>query len=423
MGGQLDREKTYRDNTCRENITVEEAIACMTGSVTEIRDMERVPLGESLGRILAEDMTAAEDNPPFDRSPIDGYACRAADTAGASREHPVRLTVIEEVDAGQASQCRVEQGQAVRIMTGAAIPAGCDCCLRQENTDYGEETVAVYEEMSPHDNYCDRGEDFRAGTRLCAKGEKLGYVELGILAGMGCNRVPVRRKPRIALLTTGDEVVQPGLPLAPGKIYDSNQYLLTARLTQWGLKPLWVQSVGDDAKAVGDAIRRTAEAGADLILTTGGVSVGKKDILHGALAYIGAGKIFWRVRLKPGTPTIFSLYRGIPVVSLSGNPFGAAANLELLVRPMLAKLTGDDSLSVPVVSGILDGVFPKASHGRRFIRASYKDGHVSLPDGLHSSGVLSSMKGCNCLVDIPPGTPFLQKGDTVRVWLLGERIG
>ncbi len=415
-------ERSERERTYRENVTVEEAAACMSGHTAEIADVEWVSLEESLGRILAEDMTAKQDNPPFNRSPVDGYACRAADTAGASREHPARLKVVEEVDAGQASQRVVEPGQAVRIMTGAAIPAGCDCCLRQESTDYGEETVEIYEEMSPHANYCDRGEDFRAGTRMCAKGEKLWYVELGILAGMGCGRVPVRRKPRIALFTTGDEVVQPGQPLLPGKIYDSNQYLLTARLTELGLAPWRVESVGDDGKAVGSAIRRAAKDGADLILTTGGVSVGKKDILHEALAYIGAEKIFWRVRLKPGTPTIFSLYGGIPVVSLSGNPFGAAANLEILVRPMLAKLTGDDSLSVPVVSGIMDDVFPKASHGRRFIRARYKDGHVSLPDGLHSSGVLSSMKGCNCLVDIAPGTASVEKGDTVRVWLLNERF-
>lgn len=417
MPGKKDEEEKLVFGY-REGVSVEEAADCMAGTVSLLETVEQVPLLQSRGRILAQDMTAGLDNPPFDRSPIDGYACRACDTAGASPERPVRLTVVEEIDAGGYSERVVEPGQAVRIMTGAAIPAGCDCCLRQESTNYGEDVVEIYEEMSAHDNYCDRGEDFKAGTLLLHKGEKIGYAEIGNLAGMGCDTVPVYRRPRIALLTTGDEVMLPGSPLRPGKIYNSNLFLLASRLEELGCTPEWIDSLPDDGASVAEGIRKVVEAGADLVITTGGVSVGKKDILHEAIPLLGAQKLFWRVKLKPGTPTIFSLYRGIPVVSLSGNPFGAVTNLELLVRPMLAKMTGDASLTAVQTEAVMADSFGKASRGRRFIRAMYRDGEVRLPDGLHSSGVLSSMKGCNCLVDIRPGTECLKPGDRVRVWIL-----
>lgn len=412
------KKKTAQELVYRERLTVEEAAACMTDTVQAIEETETLPLSQCGGRILAQDMVAQIDNPPFDRAPIDGYACRACDTAGASREHPVRLTVMEEIDAGGYSDRFVEQGQAVRIMTGAMIPAGCDCCLRQESTDYGEQEVEIYEQMKPHDNYCDKGEDFRAGTLMAARGTKLGYVEIGNLAGMGCAQVPVYRKPRIALLTTGDEVMLPGEPLRPGKIYNSNRFLLEARLKELGCEPWRVDSLPDDGVAVAAGIREAVTDGADLVITTGGVSVGKKDILHEAIPMLGAQKLFWRVKLKPGTPTIYSLYHGVPVVSLSGNPFGAITNLELLVRPMLAKMMQDESMTATVTEGIMEDAFPKASQGRRFIRAAYRDGRVHLPAGLHSSGVLSSMRGCNCLVDIAPGTEALRVGDKVKVWLL-----
>lgn len=400
-----------------ENVSLEQALQLMTGQIRPIAETERVPVLEALGRVLAEDMKAAFDNPPFDRSPIDGYACRAADIAGASRDNPVYLQVVEEVCAGQYPHNKVSAGQAVRIMTGAPIPEGCDCCVYQEHTDYGEKKVAVYEPAEAGENYCCRGEDFKKGTLMMAQGTKLGYVEAGILASMGETEVSVLRRPKIALLITGDEVVPPGQSLLPGKIYDSNQTLLTARMQELGIHPVMAETVRDDADAVADAIGKAAMA-ADLVITTGGVSVGKKDMVHQALSLLNARRIFWRVQIKPGMPTIFSVYEGTPVVSLSGNPFGAAANFELLIRPALAKLAGDQTWVPLRASGIMADVFPKTSAGRRFIRAIWKNGRVYLPDGLHDSGILASMKGCNCLVDIPPGTAALHAGDPVEVVFL-----
>lgn len=397
-----------------ENVSLEQALQLMDEQIQTITETEHVPVLEALGRVLAEDVKAVFDNPPFDRSPIDGYACRSADIAGASRDNPVYLQVVEEVCAGQCPHSKVTSGQAVRIMTGAPIPEGCDCCVYQEYTDYGEEQVAVYEPAGPWGNYCYRGEDFKKGTLMMAQGTKLGYVEAGILASMGETEVLVLRQPKIALLTTGDEVMSPGERLLPGKIYDSNQTLLIARMQELGIHPVLAEAVRDDADAVADAIQRAAKE-ADMVLTTGGVSVGKKDMVHQALSLLNARRIFWRVQLKPGMPTVFSVYEGTPVISLSGNPFGAAANFELLIRPALAKLTGDQTWIPLRTSGVMADIFPKTSMGRRFIRAIWKNGKVYLPEGLHDSGILASMKGCNCLVDIPPGTAALHVGDLVEV--------
>ena len=250
------------------------------------------------------------------------------------------------------------------------------------------------------------------------QGEKIGFVEIGNLAAMGLDRVTVYRKPRIALITTGDEVTEPGQALRPGQIYNSNHYLISSRLAELGVETVWTKCLKDDALQVADAVRQAVELGADAVITTGGVSVGKKDILHDSLDLLGAEKLFWRVNLKPGTPTVFAVFQGVPVICLTGNPFGAIANVELLIRPMLAVLTGDPSLKAEEATGVMADPFHKASPGRRFIRAIYRDGQVRLPDGLHSSGVLSTMKGCNCLVDIEPGTGALNAGDSVRVWLL-----
>lgn len=386
-----------------EGVTVEQAVELILEHVSAITDVEEVELLQALGRILARDMVTAFDNPPFDRSPVDGYACRAADVAGASKENPVTLTVTEEIDAGAYSEKEVKPGQAVRIMTGAAIPPGCDCCIRQEDTDYGEETVAVYCPQKKWGNYCFAGEDFKAGTVLLKKGTKLGYVEAAVLAGMGICRVPVYRLPRIALLTSGDEVVEPGRALPPGKIYNSNLTMLAARLMEFGICPFYTAAVEDDPAAMAEALCRTAKD-ADLVITTGAVSVGKKDIMHESLRQIGAKRIFWRVQVKPGMPTLFSVYQNVPIISLSGNPFGVAVTMELLIRPALHKMMQDDTLKLVRVKGVMADTFEKPVRGRRLVRAIYEDGSFRLPSGLHSNGVLSSMAGCNCLIDMKPGT-------------------
>ena len=400
----------------RTRIELEEARALMAESVRPL-GVEQVSRQEALGRTLAEDVTAPLDQPPFDRSPLDGYALRSADLTGASPEHPVSLRVVETVYAGGVPSRVLGPGEAIRIMTGAMLPRGCDCVLQHERTDNGLEQVQIYAALSPHDNYCDRGEDYRTGEVLLPAGTVVDAAAMGVLASAGLSSVPVRRRPVVRVLSTGDEVVSPDLhPLPAGKIYGSNQELLTARLRELGVSDVKGLLIGDDPREVADTMAQLLGE-CDLLITTGGVSAGDKDIFHEALPLLGAERVFWKVNLKPGTPAMYSLWQEQPILSLSGNPFAAAATFELLARPLLAALTGESRFSLRSRTAVVEGSFPKASPGRRFLRGFYQEGRVSLT-GKNDSGMLASLVGCNCLVDLPAGSPPVQEGQTVTVLLL-----
>ncbi len=401
----------------KTGILLEEAVSLITGSVRPL-GTETCSLTAALGRTLARPVAAPLDNPPFCRSPLDGYALRAADSAGASLEHPVELAVVDTVYAGGVAAVPVGPGQCVRIMTGAMLPQGCDCVLMQEKTDRGYPVVQITQELKPWDNYCYQGEDYHAGSPLLPAGTRLDAAAIGVLASAGiCEKIPVCRRPAVAVLSTGDEVVPPEVrPLPAGKIYGSNAHLLWARLTELGMVRIRMEQIGDDPAAVAAALERLCGL-FDAVITTGGVSVGDKDIFHEALPRLGADRIFWKVKLKPGTPLMFSLRQGTPILSLSGNPFAAAATFELLGRPLLSALSGEPGLCMERREAVLDSSFPKASPGRRFLRGTYRDGHVTLP-GEHASGLLSSLVGCNCLADIPAGSGPLEPGMTVSVHLM-----
>lgn len=401
----------------RINITQQEALDTITHSISPL-GVEQVDLMVCLGRILAQDVLAPLDTPPFDRSPLDGYALRSSDTLGASQETPAYLQVVDTLYAGDVATVAVEPGQAVRIMTGAMLPWGCDCVVMQERTNLGHPTVAVYQQLRPHDNYCDQGEDYRQGDTLLQAGQVIDAAVIGVLCSAGITQnIAVYRQPSIAVLATGDEVVDPSVtPLPPGKIYGANAHLLWARLKELGFSQVDFAQIGDDPQAVADTLKTLCQTH-DAVITTGGVSVGDKDIFHQALPLAGASQLFWRVQLKPGTPLMFSLLGGVPILSLSGNPFAAAATFELMARPLLAILASNPALPMDTTTGVLTHGFGKKSPGRRYLRGTYRHGQVTLP-AAHASGQLSSFVGCNCLVDIPAGSEALQPGDTVTVRLL-----
>ena len=404
--------------TMETGISVERAIELIEQNTLPV-GTERIEATRAHGRILAEDVCAPISQPPWPRSPLDGYALRAADSAGASKD---TLRVVDTIYAGGWSEVTVQPGECVRLMTGAPIPAGCDCVIRQEDTDLGAERVRIYKALSAWDNYCKIGDDFLKGDKLLPAGTKLNGNALGVLASAGLHRdderLTVYKRVRCAVLCTGDELVPNAVrPLPPGKIYSSNEAVLSSRLSELGMELTVVRGeFTDDPAALAAAIREAAGT-ADVIFTTGGVSVGAKDILHETLPRLNADRVFWQVRLKPGSPMMFSIYDGKPLLSLSGNPFAASATFELFGRVLLSVRSGDASLRAQVVTAELDTTFEKFGRGRRFVRSVFRDGHVTIPQG-HSSGQLASAVGTNCLAEIPPADAPLRAGSTVRVWLL-----
>lgn len=400
----------------RIGIELEEAVKLILDATKNGTGTKRILVSEAGGRTLAEAFYAPMDNPPFDRSPLDGYALRSQDTKGASPEHPAVLTVVDTVYAGGWCTLTLKGGQAVCLTTGAPIAEGADCIIRQEDVKRDENgMLEVYQELMPYENYCFAGEDVKKGTLLIEKGTRITYVEQAILASMGIEEIAVFQKPRAALLVTGDELIMPGQKLVQGKIYDSNLQMIFGRMQEMGITPVVAKQAGDSAEEVAQEILGLLPQ-VDAVITTGGVSVGAKDIFHQVLPLIKADRLFWRVKLKPGTPAMFAVCQGVPLLHLSGNPFAAITTFELLARPMLEKLNGNSRQGLERVQAVLDGEFEKSSMGRRFLRGTLIGQAVMIPPtGKHSSGMISSMSGCNCLIDIPAGSEKLVQGSQVEV--------
>ena len=389
-------------------VNLERAIELLTAHVNPIAETEDVTLLEAVGRVAATDYVATFDNPPFDRSPLDGYALKSSETPGAFK-------VIGEECAGDFFTGEVKSGEALRIMTGAAMPKGSDCVIRQEDVELDGENIFVRQRLRHHENYCFAGEDIKAGALLVAKDTTLTAAHVAILASQGVAEVKVYRRARIAIASTGDELIQPGTELSAGKIYNSNLYLLAARLIEMNFTPKILYNLPDDADTCAERIYSLRDE-LDLLITTGGVSVGKKDIMHDVVKKVGE-RIFWRVLMKPGAPVIGWTCGRFLGVALSGNPFAAYATFELLTRPVLAKLTRRADILYSRGHGTLADDFPKKSPGRRFIRAQVKGDKIFLPSR-HDSGALYSAVGCNALVDIAAGTDKLSAGAEVETILL-----
>lgn len=400
-----------------ENIELELALQLIGDTVNEISSTEKINIEESRGRIIGEDIYAPINQPPFNRSPLDGYALRSEDTVGASKKNPIKLCVVDEIFAGGNINTEIEKNEAIRIMTGAEIPEGADCVIRQENTNYSMEEVEIYAELKKYENYCFAGEDVKKGSKLISKGEKLTYIHIGLLATMGITQVLVKRKPRIGIISTGDEIVSSGKPLSKGKIYDSNRITISMRLMDFGCEIVSSKIIEDEVCQVSKQINNLIDK-VDVIITTGGVSVGKKDIMHEVINKINADRLFWRVRMKPGTPAIYSIYKKTPILSLSGNPFAAIATFEIMGKELIYKLSGNEDLKQIRIKSVMEDNFLKESKGRRIVRGIYKNNKVYLPQGGHSPGMMASMLGCNCLIDVKPGTKQLLKGDEVDIILI-----
>ena len=400
-----------------QDIELEQAVEILLAHASPVTETEDVPLLDAVGRVAAEDIKAGFDNPPFDRSPLDGYTFAAASTRMATAESPVTLRVVAEECAGDFFAGTVGAGECVRIMTGGAIPKGCDCVVRQEDVREDGDAIRVPFTSKPYENYCYAGEDIKKGTVILRQGQIIRAAQIAVLASEGHATVHVHRRVRVAVASTGDELLQPGEPLRPGKIYNSNLYLLAGRLKELGAEVTVVGSVPDDVERATEVIASYADK-VDVFLTSGGVSVGKKDIMHGVVPALGAERLFWRVCMKPGAPAIAYTRGRLLGIALSGNPFAAFATFELMAKPALLRIAGQTDVLPARRRAVLADAFPKECLGRRFLRARMEaDGRVSLPDQ-HESGSLFSAAGCDAFVDVPAGTKPLAAGTEVEVVIL-----
>lgn len=404
-----------------EMVTLEEALGAMA-DLGSIADTETVGLSKALGRVLSETLRADGPVPPFDKSPLDGYAVRAADTAGASLESPVTLTVVREVRAGAWCDIPLQPGQAVKILTGAPMPPGSDEVIRYEDVRYEAGVIRVNVPVKAYGNFCHQGEDIAAGEIALTAGTVLGPAEIGFLAGLGYGSLPVRRQLRVAVVSTGDELMEGPGPLAPGKIFNSNAHGLCALLEKGGFSPCYGGIAGDDASAIAQAAAAALKE-ADVLITTGGVSVGDYDLVEAALRSMGAEVVLRRIDMRPGTPVIGAVLDGKLIISLSGNPTAATVTYHLLAAPVLRKLAGQAQWQNQRTRGIFRGSFDKVRRQRRMLlsRLGYEDG--SLTVSLHhkqSSGGVRALLGCDAFIDVPPHGGRLQDGDRVDVVLIGS---
>lgn len=396
-------------------ISLEQALNILMDHVTHGKT-ERKPLEDCLGLILSEDVYALLDMPPFSRSAQDGYALCSKDSIGATGENPVKLKVTGKIYAGDHLDVQVRPGEAVRIMTGAMVPAGADCVLRQEDTDEGEDVVQIYKEVEPGCSICFKGEEYKKGHTLLHEGTKIDAAALAVASGNGIMELPVYERVKAAVVSSGSEVVEPGAPLTPGKIYNTNTIYMKARLSQLGAKVMMTRTVGDDLEVMAEALKEAADQ-AELVVTTGGVSVGQKDLTEEALLSIGAEILFHGIAIKPGMPTLAAEKDGVLFIGLSGNPFSAAIPFEMFVREILSLKMGDPDLKLRRETLTAVTGFSKNSRRRRFLRGKAEGKEVWLPDQ-QANGQMRSMVGCNCLIEIPAGSGPVKAGDKVEVlWL------
>lgn len=391
----------------------------------------RVPLAEAGGRILSTDVAARLDLPPFANSSMDGFAVRAADTLPAAPDNPVELAVVGDIPAGSFPSFMLEPGQAARIMTGAPLPDGADAIVPVENTNFPyrefnpdlPKCVQVFRTVEEGAHVRPKGEDVRAGQLLLAKGRRLKPQDVGILASIGISHVDVYQRPKVALISTGDELIPPGQPLSPGKIYESNSYVLAALLEQYGAEPIPLGMSLDQPDLVRDILDRAHDAGVHLILTSAGVSVGPFDYVRAVIEQHGELSL-WRVNMRPGKPLTFGRYKGTPLIGLPGNPVSAFVGFQVFVVPVLRKLSGLPEPRRQIVKVTITE--PIESDGREtYFRAvvTLEAGkYVARLTGHQGSGNLFSLVQANALLIVPSGVKSCPSGAQLDAWLLDPEL-
>lgn len=408
----------------RKPIPVKEAIQKVIES-TSLIGIEKVKLEEAYGRVLREPIIAKHDVPPFDRSPYDGFAIRAEDSTGASGNQRIEFQVIDEIGAGYVARRGLEKGEAIRIMTGAPIPENADAVVMLEQTVEAENTFTLRKQFEAGENISVQGEDAKEGEVLIEEGEVIHPGTTALLATFGYAEVTVAKKPVVGILSTGTELLEVDEPLTPGKIRNSNGPMIAAQLKRMDNPYQSYGMLGDDLEACLSTVKK-ALAETDVLITTGGVSVGDYDYLPAIYERLGAEVLFNKVAMRPGSVTTVAVLGEQVLFGLSGNPSACFTGFELFTRPALLKMMGANKLYMPRMQAILGDDFSKPNPFTRFIRAVLEmtdEGMIATPAGFNKSSAVSSIARGNCIIVLPSGTRGYTKGATVDLLLLGSETG
>jgi molybdopterin molybdotransferase len=399
-------------------ISVHDALTLILETISPLGG-ERLGLLQAVGRVLAERVHSAREVPPFANSAMDGYAVRWDDVQDASAEQPVALAVSETIQAGAVPTQAVTTGTASKIMTGAVIPPGADTVIRVEDTEEQDDRVWIKRQERPGTHIRASGEDIHRGQVVLEKGRVLRPADIGLLASVGRSTVLVRQRPRVAILSTGNELVEVDEALRPGQIVNSNAYTLAAAVQEAGCQPVPLEIARDTLAEIRVALSEAVRH--DIVLSTGGVSVGDFDFVKAAMDELGIRRLFWQVAQRPGKPLTFGLLRERPYFGLPGNPVSALVCFYLYVRPALGRMMGQERVFPPIVSAVVGEDIPKAKGLTEFVRCRliHVNGHYEAHStGNQSSGVLSSLSLGEGLVIGPSELALLPKGMHVKVLVL-----